>query len=492
MTEGLDLLLVNPGARAQLYGSLGSSLAGIEPPLWCALLAAFIRERGYSVKIIDAEAEGWSPEYVAGKIAEQNPLLAGIIVLGSNPSASSTPKMTAAGETLRALKSKAPHIKTIAGGLHPSALPERTLREETVDSIAQGEGFQTIFKLVEALRSGKQLSNNQIPGLWYLRNGKVITGPPEPVVDPDDLAMAAWDLLPMDKYRAHNWHCFEHIDHRNHYAAIYTSLGCPFNCSYCNIHALYNDKPGIRFRSIEKVVEEIDYLVKNYNVKNIKFIDELFALKEDRVNYLCDMLIQRGYDLNIWAYARVDTVNEAMLAKMRRAGIKWLSYGFESASRKVRTGVDKKTDEETTRRAIEITRAAGIYIMANFIFGLPDDDLETMRETLDMAEAYNFEYVNFYMAMAYPGSQLYTEAIRQGIQLPDTWHGYGQLSSEAIPMPTKYLSAVEVMRFRDNAFDEYFSNPRYLEMIRQKFGQKVVEHIQDMLKHKIHRKYAPV
>ena len=92
MSERLDLLLVNPGARGQVYGELASSLAGIEPPLWASLIASFVRDRGYSVKIIDAEAENWSPEHTAQKIAESNPILAGIIVLGSNPSASSTPR----------------------------------------------------------------------------------------------------------------------------------------------------------------------------------------------------------------------------------------------------------------------------------------------------------------------------------------------------------------------------------------------------------------
>jgi len=490
MAEPLDLLLVNPGARAQVYGKLSSSLSGIEPPLWAGLIAAFIREHGYSVKIIDAEAENWSPEYTAEKVAEYNPLLAGIIVLGSNPSASSTPKMTAAGELLRAIKKKAPHNKTIIGGLHPSALPEQTLREEEADFLCQGEGFHTILRLLEVLKSGKEAGDSQIPGLWYTRNGKIMANPPAPLVNSDELPMAAWDLLPMDKYRAHNWHCFEHIDQRQPYAFIYTSLGCPYNCSYCNIHALYNDKPSIRFRSPEKVVAEIDLLVRNYKIKNIKFMDELFAIKEDRVTRLCDLIIQGGYDLNIWAYARVDTVNEPMLEKMKQAGINWLCYGFESASRKVRSGVAKKTEEEITKKAIEMTQAAGIYILGNFIFGLPDDDLGTMQETLDMAKEYNFEYVNLYMAMAYPGSQLYQDAIKQGIRLPEAWHGYGQFSEEALPLPTKYLSAAEVLRFRDNAFKEYFSNPGYLEMVKKKFGKEVVEHVKDMLKYEIRRKYA--
>ena len=89
MTQPLDLVLVNPGSRNQVYGKLSSSLSAIEPPLWVGLIAAFVRQHGYSVKVIDAEAENWNPEYTAEKIAEYSPLLAGIIVLGSNPSASS-------------------------------------------------------------------------------------------------------------------------------------------------------------------------------------------------------------------------------------------------------------------------------------------------------------------------------------------------------------------------------------------------------------------
>ena len=135
-----------------------------------------------------------------------------------------------------------------------------------------------------------------------------------------------------------------------------------------------------------------------------------------------------------------------------------------------------------------MAHAAGIYILANFIFGLPDDDFETMQETLDMAKEFNFEYVNFYMAMAYPGSQLYEDALREGIKLPEKWHGYAQLGYETLPMPTKYLSAADVLRFRDNAFVKCYTNPQYIEMIRSKFGPKVVEHIQEMLKHKIRRK----
>lgn len=490
MKRELDLLLINPGAREQVYGNLSYSLSGIEPPLWCGLIAAFIREKNYSVKIIDAEAENLSPEQTANKIAEYNPLLAAIIVLGSNPSASSTPKMTAAGETLTALKKIAPQIKTLLGGLHPSALPERTLKDEDVNFVCQGEGFYTIHQLLYLLKANEKQEEYKIDGLWYVKDNKVISNPPaSPVKNLDELPLAAWDILPMNKYRSHNWHCFDHINERQNYAVIYTSLGCPFKCNYCNIHALYG-KPGIRFRSPEKVIEEIDLLVRSYGIKNIKIIDELFVLNEERVVRICDLIIQRGYKLNIWAYARVDTVNEALMKKMKYAGINWIAFGIESASKNVREGVTKRFSQDTIKKAIEITQKAGIYIMGNFIFGLPDDNMETMRETLDLAKELNLEYINFYTAMAYPGSQLYYESLQREIKLPEHWHGYSQYGAETLPIPTKYLSASQVLHFRDYAFKEYFSNPKYLDMIKKKFGQNVVEHINEMLKHEIHRKFA--
>ncbi len=295
----------------------------------------------------------------------------------------------------------------------------------------------------------------------------------------------------MKKYRAHNWHCFGHLKQRQPYAVIFTSLGCPYNCSYCNIHTFYNGKPGIRFRSPENIIKEIDLLVKKYGIKNIKFLDELFAINEERVNSICDLIIERGYDLNIWAYARINTVNENMLKKMKKAGINWLCYGIESGSKKIRVGVSKLGfEQDTIRKVIKMTQDAGIYILGNFIFGLPDDDLETIQETFDMAKELNCEYINFYATMAYPGSKLYETAVKQGVKLPENWLGFAQLNAETLPLATKYLSGEDVLRFRDKAFKDYYSNPQYLKMIEEKFGREAVSHINEMLKYKIKRKFA--
>ena len=492
MKNSADLLIVKPGSPKKMYGDLSAELSAIAPPFLGILLAGFIREKGYSVKVIDTEAEGLDIERAAEEIVKINPLLVNFLVGGHTPSSSSTPLMEITGKIVKALKNKAPRLKIILTGIHPSALPERTLREEKTDFVGQGESFYTILGLLNALKSGKRIQDSKIAGLWYLENNKVVSGGWGKLVENlDNLAFPAWDLISMDRYRAHNWQCFENLSKRKPYAVLYTSFGCPFNCSYCNVSALYNGRSGIRFFSPEKIVEQIDFLVKNYNVKNIQFLDELFAINEQRVERICDLLVERNYGLNIWAYARINTVSEKMLKKMKKAGINWLCYGIESGSQKVREGVLKLGfEKETIKKVIKMTKEAGIYILGNFLFGLPDDDKNTMRETLIMAKELNCEYVNFYTTMAYPGSKLFQEALAKGIKLPESWLGYGQLSEETLPFPTKYLSGTEVLSFRDRAFEEYYSNPFYLEMIQEKFGSEVICHIKEMLKHKIKRKFV--
>ena len=304
----------------------------------------------------------------------------------------------------------------------------------------------------------------------------------------DTLPMPAWNLLPMKKYRAHNWHCLDDIHHRQPYGVIYTSLGCPFNCTFCCINAIFG-KPGIRYRSPQGVIDEIDYLVQHFDIRNIKIIDELFGMKESHVVEICDLISERQYNLNFWAYARVDTITPLMLKKMKQAGINWLAYGFESGSRKVLQGVKKSYRTDQLANAVKMTNDEGIHIIANFMFGLPDDDYLTMQETLCLALEINAEWVNFYTTMAYPGSKLYDEALRKGWHLPETWNGYSQYAYETLPLPTNHLTAGEVLTYRDYAFDVCFRNPHYLDKIGRSFGRDAVHHIQEMTKHKLDRKY---
>jgi radical SAM superfamily enzyme YgiQ (UPF0313 family) len=160
------------------------------------------------------------------------------------------------------------------------------------------------------------------------------------------------------------------------------------------------------------------------------------------------------------------------------------------SSERVRDDVDKGFGQDKIFRAIEKVRGAGIYVIGNYIFGLPEDDLETMQQTLDMALELNCEFANFYCAMAYPGSQLYSVALKEGWRLPENWSGYSQHGVDTLPLPTKYLTGTEVLRFRDHAFHAYFNSPGYLEMITRKFGEETAQHAREMASHRLERKYS--
>ena len=406
------------------------------------------------------------------------PRLIVLPVYGFQPSAS-TQNMTSAYAITDAIKGADASIPILMTGTHPAALPERTMKESSVDFVCDREGPVTIWKTLEALIAG-EIDFETVPSLWWREADGRIRGPREMegLVDDLDTEMPgiAWDLLPMDRYRAHNWHSFESIEARQPYAAIHTSLGCPYKCSFCCINAPFG-KPNYRMWSPDAVADEIDILVERYGVKHIKFVDEMFVLNKRHVLGICDKLIERGHDINIWAYARVDTVRDEFLEKLAKAGFRWLCLGIESADPDVRDGASKKLKANDVAEVVRKIQAHGINVLGNFIFGLPDDDERTMQATLDMALDLKCEFVNMYSAMAYPGSALYRLAQQEGWQLPREWHHYSQHGFDCTPLPTRHLPASEVLRFRDAAWQRYFADPGYLDVVRRKFGQPVVDHI---------------
>ena len=239
-----------------------------------------------------------------------------------------------------------------------------------------------------------------------------------------------------------------------------------------------------RQRAVELVVEDIASAVK-LGVTNFKLMDELFAIENRGVHAVCDRLIAEGLgtEINIWAYARIDTVNEKLMKKMRSAGVRWLAYGIESGNQEIRREVDKGNfTNQKVRDVIRMTKDADINALGNYMFGFWGDDLASMKETLDLAKELNCEYANFYCMTIYPGSRLYDEMKARGVELPERGEEFAQMSPRFKPVPTKSLAAGEVLRFRDQAFRDYYGDGRYLSMMRSRFGEGVVSEIQDMLK----------
>ena len=482
-----DIVLVRPNDKKAIYGTLPDSSTASDPPYWLALMGGYLNEHGINVKLIDAENESQSPSETAAIIRDIAPKLVGIIPLGSNVGAS-TWKMNGGGILSSELKNTCPELPQFIWGYHVSAIPKRTLQDELVDYVVTGEGFATVAQLFEELTGQRRFG--AIKGLWRRDNGRVVgTFNPQFIDNLDELPVNGWELLPNYGYRNHLHFSLEDLSKRDRYGAVLTSMGCPYNCSYCAIRFFSGDK-RVRYKSADRVADEAEYLVNNFGVYYLRILDECFTTNKKHVFEVCEAIAKRKLDVSIWVYARVEHITEQILSAMATAGIKWLGIGIETGSQAIRDNVYKGQYTETNvKEVVDMAKGAGISICDNYMFGLPGDTVDTMRETLELARELNCGYPNMYCTMAYPGSQLYKDALESGIDLPESWLGYAQLSYETKPLPTETLSSAEVLRFRDYAFNTYFENNEpYWNMIHEKFGQQAVDAIQKVLQGKLKRK----
>lgn len=499
----MDVVFINADSSFAAYQGLATNFAAIEPPTWSLLLANAMRKQGFNCAIVDATAEGLSHEQAVQKLIDLNPRLTVFVVYGQNPN-SGTINMVGNIECVTLLKVAAPNFKTCFVGSHTSALPLEVLSNIAIDIILLNEG---VYALRNLLSSNLEDDLRKIRGIGHKQDGKPVLNPPEIAVPTDkmdcDLPGYAWDLLPMkekplDLYKAHFWHTEYKQENRSPFAAIYTSLGCRFKCDFCMINIVNrvdndisvtaSNSPNMRFWSPEFMLKEFEKLA-GLGVERIRISDEMFFLNQRYFEPLLEGIVERNLDLKMWSYTRVDTVRERYLDLFKKAGINYLALGIEAGNREVRREASKGTFQlDDIDSVVKLVQRYDIGVAANYIFGLPEDTLNTMQQTLDLALELNTEMANFYPFQALPGSPLHVKAKNEGGGLPDTYQGYGFLSYEATPMATKYVSAADVVRFRDYAWQTYHENPNFLNLIGKKFGNTAKEGIQELTKIKLRRR----
>ena len=499
----LDVLFIEPDSSAKAYQDLSKTYSAIETPTWSLLLAQSCRAKGFGVAILDCTAERLTDKQAIQRIRDANPRLVCFVLYGQNPN-SGTTNMIGGTRLCTKLKQAYPEYPTCFVGSHVSALPKEVLSYHFIDIILLNEG---VYALHNLLRSDLSSELGKVSGIGYKRDGQIILNPPQPIVPQElmdrDLPGYAWDLLPYDKkpldlYRAHFWHAEFNHNLRTPFAALYTSLGCPFKCDFCMINILNRadnsdrivsaDSAVMRFWSPEFILSEFDNLAA-MGVQSIRISDEMFFLNRKYYEPLLRGLVEREYDLRMWSYSRVDTVKPHYLELFRKAGMRWFCLGIEAGNQAVRREISKgKFQEINIRESVRQLHDHDIDVLGNYMFGLPDDNYETMQQTLDLAIELNTAHANFYPCQALPGSPLYYIALQNGWKLPDSYEGYAFLSYECQPLPTKYLTAAEVLKFRDDAWHKYFSRPDYLNMIECKFGIDQRRNVEDLTKIRLKRK----
>ena len=383
---------------------------GVLPPLGLAYIASALEEAGHEVDLIDVIALCLSREEVSKRIEQFDPELVGITAM--------TPTFHGALEAARIAKIH--NRKTLIGGVHMSIYAEETLSYQEVDFGIVGEGEETIVELCSALKEGRDYSS--IEGLCYKKeDGSIKVGRARIVQDLTQLPMPSYHLLPMGKYSS--------IIGMKPVSTMMGSRGCPYKCGFC--FKTPSDKK-YRTRSVENIVDEIEYLIKNYEVKEVMFYDDL--MPQAYARGLSNEIIKRNVKINWQTPQRVNLVNPELLRLMAKAGCHILRFGVEQGDPDMMQLVEKKTTIDQVRLSFQAANEAGIKTFAYFIIGYTGETEQTMQATINLAKDLNPTYVMFTKAVPLPQTPLMNQSLSKGLVDPEYWRKY-TLGVPQAPMP---------------------------------------------------------
>jgi len=351
------------------------------------------KEGGHEVYWYDPEPLGHSEEDIKTYLKEKSPDLIGI--------SSATPNFKGAvkiGKLAREVTS----VPIVIGGVHASAVPELTLKEnpDIFDIVVIGEGELTMLELCEALEKGRGLDN--IPGLGLRKNHSFYRTPQRPfITDLDSIPFPARDLVNLNLYRPQ-----VHLYRGRKSATMITSRGCPARCSFCATQVTMGNK--FRYHSAEYVVNEMEHLVKNYGIEDVILVDDTFTINKKRVIQICNLILERNIKVGWFCFVRVNDASYELFELMKKAGCFSMFFGVESADDQVLKNIKKGTTVAQAYNALKISNKLGFKTMAGFMFGNPGDNKDTIEKTINLALKLNPIIGSFNIMTPFPGTEEYT------------------------------------------------------------------------------------
>ncbi len=413
------------------------------PPLGLAYLAAALEEAGAEVRILDLVVHPYSPEGLAELLADFKPHLAGATAV--------TMTVYSAMEVLAEVKRIDPRIVTVMGGPHVSFTARETLEAcPALDVAVIGEGERTIVALARAAASGRKMAG--IHGTACRSTGAVRIAPRRKLIDPlDRLPPPARHLLPLGRYRALGMPI-----------SMTTSRGCPHQCIFCVGRKMVGAR--VRYRSPVRVVDELE-AISRLGFHQVNIADDLFTAARRHCLAVCDEILRRGLKVKWTSFARVDTVSEEILARMRAAGCTAVSFGVESANRGILKTIKKRITPEQVAAAVAMCARTGVTPFASFILGLPGETPATMEETMAFGrrlKELGLLY-GFHLLAPFPGTEVRDRSRALGLRiLTDDWSQYhaNRAVAETPAVSREMLDAV--------AIEWETSYNRYLGEIRER------------------------
>jgi radical SAM superfamily enzyme YgiQ (UPF0313 family) len=348
-------------------------------------------------------------------------------------------------ELAKYIKSVKPGAKIVAGGYVAMSHPTVLLKNSQVDIICTGEGEVTVIDLLNSLSKNPSGSLDDVPGICYKKNNRIVFNPPEGCISDLDSgsALPAYDLLPMKIYLANP------VVGIGRDIDFITSRGCPYKCTFC--YQPWGDKPKVH--SVGFITKAIRHLKENYQIDFISFQDDEFMLDAGRVEEFCRMRNRFFPDLLWSCTGRVNIVarNEALVKVMRDAGCTLITFGFESGSQRMLDSMNKMQTIAMMEKTVAICRKYGLPIPASFIIGMPGEDRESCRQTLDFCLKNNLPLDSLMFATPYPGTEIFNYALKTKRINKDKLHEFFMRLGDArdfIINLTDSLSDEELIRTR--------------------------------------------
>lgn len=441
----VKVLLIIPPSSVRVYNTSALKAAVSEIPyISMAMLGAMLEKNNIDVSILDLSVVEVPPLVaVKEKILDFNPTHVGLTF--------TTPLVYEAYAICDVVKETNPKITVIAGGVHPTCLPQDVLKESKADVVVRGEGDYAIIDLVK----NEPGNYDKIEGICFKKGDKIITTKDRPLIDNiDELPMPAWHLYDIYKYKASRL-----TSRRQPVGAIETSRGCVFACTYCN-KLTFSRK--FRPKSAKRVVDEMEYMLK-CGFKEIHIWDDMFTTQLDRAKNICDEIINRGLKFP-WCLAcgiRVDIVDEEFLRKAKAAGCYAVYFGIETGNQEIIELINKRITLEQVKSSVALAKKVGLDTLGFFMIGLPGETIETMKKTIKFAQELNLDYAKCTILVPYPETAIYKQWSAEGRIKTKDWSKYNfHTASKVYDHPN--LSWDILDEYYHKFYKEFYFRPKYL------------------------------
>ena len=455
--KDFKILLINPpsgddGAKFIREGRCQQELGvwtTVWPPVSLVITGSILKDKGYEIKIIDCPIENVDWNLLEVILREFKPSF----ILSSI----STPTLESDLDIVKIAKEIDPEAKVVVFGVHVTEMPEDAFKIcPELDFVIRGEPEITGSYLVDAIFNDEDVKD--IKGISFKQDESIINNPDRSFIENlDDLPFPAWSEVDLEKYRIP-------ISGDKFLLAI-PHRGCPFNCIFCASKPYYGRKT--RFRSPERFVDELEWVGKEFGIRNFLFWAETYTISKEFVMNVNREILKRNLKIKWVCNSRVDTIDEEMMQSLKEAGCWMVGYGIESGSQKILDAAGKRITLEQIVKTVNLTKKHGLTTTGHVIIGLPGESKETVFETIKFINGLPLDFAQFYTAAPWPGTELFKYASEKGLLKTTNFREYTQQKGV---METDTLSAEDMTKYCKLAYRKFYFRPKILFQIAMRMA----------------------